>query len=857
MNCEMPVRRQGSWLRKLCHLLPLALLAGFLAPAPHGAVRADEPKLQLADQLGLGGFGDEDSFGPKVEYSARIEAQNGGPSGRVVVTAKIAPDWHVYSLTQKKGGPQPTKFELQSDPPVTLKGAYQPDKPAAIHHDETWPGLDLEEHSGTVVWRAAVELPAGIDPSAFEVKLKVRGQVCNASKGCVQVSQVVPVKLTGFAPGRLAGGTAASTSEAPPRSDRGPPTAAPAVPEKPFAAGPYRGRNSHVEWSGVVRWKSSGGKANYELVLQAAVDAGWHVYPFATSDASGLGQGKPTLATVTAPAGWKLGEAKTNAAIHKQEIAGLPPSEYHDGQVTWTAPLVASGNGSGELRGFLGFQTCSDANCDQPSGAEFAVQLPDPAQNDRGELAISFRPSSYKAVTTALAGKPAEAPARSGADQSPSAGAKRTWKVEVATGGEGMTLWSALTLAFVGGFLLNFMPCVLPVIGLKVVAFVQQSQGSRKEAFLLNLYYSLGLISVFMVLAAFAAVPQWFGRTDQLGWGQQFQSTTFNTIMAAVVFVFALSMLGVWEIPVPGFLGAGKAAEIAGHGGYWGAFAKGVFTTVMATPCTGPFMGSALTWAFTQKPPIIYATFFALGLGMALPYLVTGIFPQLMKFLPKPGAWMDTFKQLMGFVLLATVVFIFSFMQRDMVVPVVGLLVGLGMGCWWIGRTPIYAETSEKTRAWISAITMAAAIGWLSFAFLAPSKALLPWQSFSRTELEKHLDEGRTVMVDFTADWCLTCKTNERIALNINRTLEIVKENDIVVIKADKTEDNAVSEAIDQLLVDLGHKSLSIPYLVIFPADPAKPPIAFDGPVTPGMIAQALRDAGPSRVTNKSLAKAP
>lgn len=821
-----------------------------------GAASADEPKLELPGQLGLGGFGDVGNEA-EVTYTARWEAQNGGPGGQLIVTAKIIPGWHVYSVSQKKGGPQGTKFRLLSEPPLTVTGEFRPDKaPVAHRYEDIWPGLDVEEHEGTVNWRAAATLPAGVDPATFDLKLKVTGQVCSTEKGCVQINQTIPVKLTGFTPGSTQG--TGVSSEGPPTGDA-PPTAKPSsTPKKevPFAAGPYRGKLSHVAWNGAVRWKTSGGQTNYELVIQAGIDKSWHLYPYATSTVTDVGQGKPTLIVASSATGWQLETPKSADVLIKKELSGLPPAIYYEGQVEWRAPLIPIAAASQEMRGYLGFQTCCDTGCDLPSGAEFAVALPDPTQNPQGELALTFRPASYKTAEAALAGKAPVTPSRGGDATAPSAGATsaRKWEVIQAGDEEAMTLWSALTLAFFGGFLLNFMPCVLPVIGLKIVAFIQQSQGSRKQAMLLNLYYSLGLISVFMVLAAFAAVPQLLGREGQLGWGEQFQSSTFNTIMAALVFVFALSMLGVWEIPVPSFLGSGETASK--REGYSAAFAKGVFTTVMATPCTGPFMGSALTWSFSQKAPIIFATFLALGLGMALPYLVIGAFPQMMKFLPKPGAWMDTFKQVMGFVLLATVVFIFSFMKKDLVVACVGMLVGLGLACWWIGRTPIYAETSEKIRAWLVATIMAVAVGWLSFTYLVPGKALLPWENYSRSNLERYLDEGRTVMVDFTADWCLTCKLNEQVALNTNQTLGVVVENHVAVIKADKTEDDETSDAINQLLVDLGHPDLSIPFLVIFPGDGSKP-IAFSGPVTPSMVAKALKSAGPSKSTGKSVAQAP
>ena len=187
-----------------------------------------------------------------------------------------------------------------------------------------------------------------------------------------------------------------------------------------------------------------------------------------------------------------------------------------------------------------------------------------------------------------------------------------------------------MAMGFLGGLILNLMPCVLPVIGLKILSFLEQSGHSRRHALVLNVWYSLGLLAVFLVLATLAV-------TLGLGWGQLFSYNGFNITLVAVVFAMGLSFLGVWEIPIPGFVGRGKAVELAEKEGFAGAFVKGAITTILATPCTAPFLAPALTWAASQPPPETYAVFTAVGLGMASPYLVIGAFPGLLSFLPKPG----------------------------------------------------------------------------------------------------------------------------------------------------------------------------------------------------------------------------
>lgn len=734
------------------------------------------PKFNVLDQLpGLPGAGGFDVAEP-VTLTARLEADNGGPTGRLIIAAQIEPDWHLYSVTQKPGGPLPSKIAVTATPPLTITGSFQPDKPPKIRRLPEFAGVDVEEHADSVVWTASVRLPDGVDPGQYKVQVKFTGQTCKDGDSCVQVRQTLEPKLTGF---RASAGGAATAQgvDAPANSSGGAATAANGSTEKPIVKaaetpagkpGPYRNRGGHVEINGHIEPKTAKPGSQVKLVLTAKPDPHWHVYAYATEDPGPTAAYKPTRIHVRLPSGWTSGAVRADSAPVIKPSPGLPPTPYHEKPVAWTVPVTipADATGSVSLIGAIGFQACEDS-CDPPTGAEFQVELTVDDAEVSGRSPLKFAKATYAAAANPPAnppevarstepdsatgrGTPASRPETATADPASSATAgTRKWsniqEIKVETGEE-HNLGSVLFLAFVGGFLLNFMPCVLPVIGLKVMSFVNQGHGSRRQVFLLNLYYVLGLLSVFVVLATLAVV-------FHLGWGEQFQSNGFNIALAAIVFVFALSMLGVWEIPLPGFVGTGKAAEMAEHEGGFGAFCKGILTTVLATPCTGPFMGTALTWATKQPAPVIYATFISLGVGMGLPYLLIGAFPQMVRFLPKPGAWMDTFKQVMGFVLLGTVVFIFSFLKSDYLVATSGLLVGLGIACWWIARTPGYAEFGAKFKAWSIGAIIASVIGWLSFTFLGPSNALLPWQPFSRVTLEEHLAKGNTVMVDFTADW--------------------------------------------------------------------------------------------------------
>ncbi|HEY2761949.1 MAG TPA: thioredoxin family protein, partial [Pirellulales bacterium] len=278
-----------------------------------------------------------------------------------------------------------------------------------------------------------------------------------------------------------------------------------------------------------------------------------------------------------------------------------------------------------------------------------------------------------------------------------------------------------------------------------------------------------------------------------------------------------------------------------------GAFTKGVISTVLATPCSGPFLGSVFGFTLEQSPLVIYGIFATIGLGMAAPYLLIGAFPRLIKALPKPGAWMDTFKHIMGFVLLGTVVFLFTFLNRDYLVPTFALLIGIWAGCWWIGHVPLTAERGRRVRAWLEGAAAAALIGWFSFAWLTPHEALLPWQPFSVQSLAKYRSEGKTVMLDFTADWCLTCKTNLKFAINTPDVLRVINANDVVPLLAQWNEDISpeLHQEIKDTLTALDRNS--IPALAIFPADRPDEAIVLHDLITKAQLLEALEKAGPSR----------
>jgi thiol:disulfide interchange protein len=397
------------------------------------------------------------------------------------------------------------------------------------------------------------------------------------------------------------------------------------------------------------------------------------------------------------------------------------------------------------------------------------------------------------------------------------------------------TLGMYMGFGLLGGFILNLMPCVLPVIGLKVLSFVQQGGESRGRIFALNLWFSAGLIAVFLVLATAAAFAN-------LGWGEQFTLLWFKVTMVAVVFAFALSFLGVWEVPIPGFAQSSTSSKLQQKEGPAGAFFKGVFTTLLATPCSGPFLGSTFGYTLAQPPIVTYVIFLSVGLGMALPYLVIGTFPGLVRWLPKPGAWMDTFKQVMAFFLLGTVVFLFTTIPADYFIATLALVVGVWFACWIIGRVPVYESAGKQLTAWAGGVAAATVVGLFAFMFLGPVKELLDWQPYSPEALAKLQSEGKTVMIDFTAQWCPTCKWNLKTAINTPRVKELVEKNQVVPVLADWTDKGPTIEAkLEEL------NSRSIPLMAIYPAGKPGEVIVLRDLLLESQVIDALEKAGPSK----------
>lgn len=804
--------RRGPWLAAL--LAAPLLAAAWAAPA---SAQLDLNSLQVERS------GRVAATAKAVVVQADIVPAADGQGYALKVKAEIAPGYHIYSLTQPAGGPIASRITLDKSDEFKLDGEFKPSVEPQVYPEAAFDNLMVESHEGELAWSAPIQLASGVDPAKLVIKGSLGYQACDASS-CLPPSSVK------FA--ATLGSDSAATTSSKSISVESPPQAAP-------AAG-FRDNNSKAELAAHIEPKAVAPGGQATLVVTITPDKEWHAYAWAARDPVEVA--KPTLILFSETSGFAVGEPAPSS-MPLEKTTGEYVERYHEGPVTWRIALDPPNSlapGHYPITGMIGYQVCRATGCDQPRAVHFSAELTVDAAEVPGQTPVTFgKPAPY-----AQAAKLADEQASDDAAASGGAAfdASRIQATAANTGGQSLA-W-VLVAAFAGGLILNFMPCVLPVIGLKILGFVEQSGDSRASILSLNLWFSAGLIAVFLVLASLAA---FLG----LRWGEQFTSTAFNVVMSGLVFAMALSFLGVWEIPIPGFVGHGKANDLAAKEGALGAFSKGVLTTVLATPCSGPFLGAVFGFTLRQSPATIYAIFTSIALGMASPYLAIGAFPGLIRFLPRPGAWMDTFKQIMGFVLLGTVVFLMSFINKDYFVPTFAMLIGVWAGCWWIGRTPLTAEFNQKATSWTAGIALAAAVAFMAFTWLVPGEELIAWQPFSRQELVKLTGEGKTVMVDFTADWCLTCKRNEEFALNTEAVSELIRKNGVAPLIADWTDG---SPEIKEMLEVLG--SASIPVYAIFPADNPNKPIILRDLVSQDEFLAALEAAGPSRTNVAQTASA-
>jgi thiol:disulfide interchange protein DsbD len=411
------------------------------------------------------------------------------------------------------------------------------------------------------------------------------------------------------------------------------------------------------------------------------------------------------------------------------------------------------------------------------------------------------------------------------------------------------SLWQMLLYAFIGGLILNLMPCVLPVIALKILGFVNEAGSSPRRTRALGGIYAVGVLFSFLVLAAVVIGVKAAGH--QAGWGMQFGSPIFIVCLTTLVTLVALNLFGVFEVTLVGSA-LDAAGGLASKHGASGAFFNGVLATILATPCTAPFLAPALGFAFSQSATTVILIFLTVGVGLASPYVLLSWNPAWLKFLPKPGAWMEKFKIAIGFPMLATVVWLFNIATASYGKNVLWLgvfLVVVAFAAWIFGE---FVQRGRKHKTAAAIVTLILLIGGYAFALekeldwrtampedttgsLKESADGIDWQRWSPEAVAQAHADGKIILVDFTADWCLTCQVNKKTSLEITSVRQKLKDLNAVAFTGDytRTPDNITTEL-------KRYDRAGVPLVLVYPKNPDAQPIVLPEVLTPGIVLNAL-----------------
>lgn len=370
-----------------------------------------------------------------------------------------------------------------------------------------------------------------------------------------------------------------------------------------------------------------------------------------------------------------------------------------------------------------------------------------------------------------------------------------------------LSIWKILLFALFGGFILNFMPCVLPVISLKLFALVAHSDESKSKILKHNMSYTLGVLSTFISLALVIILLKSSG--ESVGWGFQMQSPTFVLSMLTLMCVMAMNMLGLFEFITPGGRTLGTK-EL--KSGFSGDFLNGVLATILATPCSAPFLGAALGYAFTTSTLNIFLIFTFIGLGLSAPFIITGLIPSLVKKLPRPGAWMEKLKMILGLSLLLTAAWLYDVLASQIDYSFNGIYLNTFLLLLFFAF--YFRKNISRIFAWnvlffiLPVLVLFSGVqnGMLEVYegnSISSSKSGLNWKKWSEEAVEKSKGPA---LINFTASWCLTCKVNKKVVLSSDAFKKLVKDKSVELFEGDWTKrDDSITKFLKQ------HKTISVP----------------------------------------------
>ncbi len=797
---------------------------------------------------------------PKVTASALANKTAGvaGSDLKLLVKLEIPDDVHIYWRSPGGTG-LPTKIEWSGPPGVSF-GRTQFPAPQ-LKYDET-----LKENSyvitGTAMFVTPVTIAKGVSADSLDLKATVSWLACRKGQ-CVPDGAELSVTLP----------VAASAK----------PANADAFEEAEWSLPVSMAKAANAKISGKSDAKALKAGATFTATLVADIEKHHHMQSHKPLEDYLV----PAIVFLEPTPGLEYGEINyPKGKVRNDEMLGKL-SEYA-GKTEFRIPVKVTDEydpaRTDAVRGVLQYQICNDSGtCFPPQMVAFEIPIGD----------------GKGSKTTAL-GNNASAIANDDANESkkssPATDQKSDTKKAAATNDESDIGWLArsqnylfsfgyagvLVMAFIGGMVLNLMPCVLPVISLKVMSFVKQAGEDRGRVLILGITYCLGILTFFSVLAAL----YYSGGTQ---WGELFQQPLVVLILAGVVTGFGLSLFGVHAVFTPKVINElGQKAEQ--QEGLPSAYFTGVLATMLGTACTAPFLSAALGAANDFGPFRGALIFFAVGLGMAAPFFLLSAVPAWLKYVPKPGKWMGTFEAVMGFILLATVVWILNPIRGQLgdfgLLMSMLFLLGVAAAVWVRGKGQFGAKPAVKratTVGFLAILALAWIIPFQLFTTVAELQATqarehelitlgrikesepqsgdrvawdtdsqwersggeIPWLSYHPDYVERYVDAGYVVFVDFTADWCASCKTNLKTSIDIEQTRQLMQQLDVVPFEGDYTvKVPTITKALQR------YQRAGVPLYLVFRPNQPNDPIVLPELLTPGMVAEALKSAGETRLAN-------
>lgn len=764
--------------------------------------------------------------GPKISAAMHLATTSVQPGGQaeLAVSVTIPPKWHTYHpIVLDTGAPPLITFDLPAGVSVGELRYPEPQYDAEkISDDDQIAYLALD---GTFHVLTTLTVAPAVKPGRLPIRAVVDALVCQEE--CIPLQAAATFELN-------------VSADEPQPADAKLFEAAHAARPQPLEKAEYlAGSSAKFSQPALAIGQEA------ELIVTINVQKGHHVQDRNPGNENLIA----SRLFVEKINGLKLGEQHwPEAKVRTDKYLG--PLRELAGKFELRVPVSINDtklpSGPAALRVLFSYQTCTDeGTCYPPVTAEtvvkFEVQTDNPPIK-RGLVGSYFVPR-MEAIGGAASGSSTGSTSAAGS----------------------LSLGWVLVLALFGGLLLNIMPCVFPVISLKILGFVKQAGEDRGRILRLGLAFAGGVLLWFWIFAYVTTIGQ-----------VPLQYPLVVLTLITVLFVFGLNLFGVFEIILPGSA-ADTLGQAAAREGYGGAFLNGFLATLLGTACTAPAFGTAAAFAATQPRPVAFAIFTVAGLGMALPYLLLSAFPAWLKHLPKPGPWMVTFKQAMGFVLLGTACWLLYVLGSQLdykgVVATTIFLCFLGFALWLIGRIGFNWNLPARATAWVAALLVTLSGTIYSFGYfydlrtaltdpaaLAASQpaeqvdidallstvaasdwSTIPWQHYTPGLAAELSRRGYTVYLDYTATWCATCLVNKASSLEIDSARQKMKAMGVIPLEADYSRRNP---ALLKELLPFGRNS--VPLNLIYPANRPDAPVVLPAILTPGIVAGGLDEAGPS-----------